>query len=151
MGDNILLPKWCIVKNPILNVAYDLKLAFAGIYELEIWKKYWTKLWQIFFGPLCTYMCVLWCLKLSGDLHFQYYLIKVMVMFCSQIGRQCRRLNAPANGKISLPCLPYYESSCHVDCTDKYYLVGPETDTCIVDEQGTMKWNNKNECRGNCF
>ena len=74
-----------------------------------------------------------------------------MIVFCSQIGRQCRRLNPPAYGKISLPCLPYYESSCYVDCIDTHYLVGPNTDTCTVDANNKMKWDNKNECRGNCF
>ena len=69
----------------------------------------------------------------------------------SQIGRQCKRLNPPAYGKISLPYLPYYESSCRVNCIDTHYLVGPDTDTCTVDEEDTMKWKNRNECRGNCF
>ena len=31
---------------------------------------------------------------------------------------------------------------------DTHYLVGPGTDTCAVDGNGTMNWENKNKCKG---
>ena len=68
---------------------------------------------------------------------------------CSKTGKQCSDLKPPLYGKISLPCAPYYESTCTVRCMDKYFLVGPSTDTCIVAEDDKMKWKNENECRGN--
>ena len=70
---------------------------------------------------------------------------------CSKIGKQCEHLKPPLYGKISLPCVPYYESTCTVRCMDKYFLVGSSTDTCIVAEDDTLKWKNENECRGKLF
>ena len=52
-------------------------------------------------------------------------------------------------GKVLSPCLPSFESTCKVECVDTHYLVGPDIDTCTVDEDDKMKWKNKNECRGN--
>ena len=34
---------------------------------------------------------------------------------------------------------------------ETHYLTGSNTDTCIVAEDDTMKWKNKNQCRGKCL
>ena len=77
------------------------------------------------------------------------------VTFCnyifSNIGRQCKNLKPPLYGKISLPCLTYFGSICTVECMDTHYLIGYKTDRCIVAENDTMEWKNKNQCRGKFF
>ena len=72
-------------------------------------------------------------------------------LFCSNIGRQCKNLKPPLYGKISLPCSTYFGSICTVECMETHYLTGSNTDTCIVAEDDTMKWKNKNQCRGKCL
>lgn len=67
------------------------------------------------------------------------------------LGRQCNKLEPPVYGKVSLPCLPYFDSICQVECVDAYYLVGSNTDTCSVSEDGAMRWRKDYECRGNFF
>ena len=51
---NLLLPKWCIAKNPILNINKDFKPGFGWTYKLKFWSKYWTNLWHIFFRLFFT-------------------------------------------------------------------------------------------------
>ena len=79
---------------------------------------------------------------------FSLFKYLVTILFVG-IGRQCDKLEPPVYGKVSLPCLPSFESTCKVECVDTHYLVGPDIDMCTVDEDNTMKWKNENECRGN--
>ena len=64
------------------------------------------------------------------------------------IGRQCLKLDPPAYGKLSLPCTPYFQSTCDLECVGTHYLVGPNTDRCIVTQNDTMIWENNNKCEG---
>ena len=85
------------------------------------------------------------CLKFWKNNDFN----KCYIFF--DIGRQCLKLDPPAYGRLSLPCTPYFQSTCELECVGAHYLVGPKTDKCIITQNDIMKWENNNTCQGKCL
>ena len=60
----------------------------------------------------------------------------------------CEVLQSPSNGFVVLPCNREFQSVCTVTCVNGYYLEGPNTQSCVVGDNGIVKWSTAPLCRG---
>ena len=128
---------WCI-----WNEYADLRS--KSLFSIQIQENTDQKKLQVNTTPVKTIpkerlFCIINCFTLS----YLKFLTSIDFKKCSiffDTGRQCLKLDPPAYGKLSLPCTPYFQSTCELECVGTHYLVGSKTDRCIVTQNDTMKW-----------
>ena len=60
----------------------------------------------------------------------------------------CEELQSPSNGFVVLPCNREFQSICNLTCKDGYYIKGPNTQRCEVNDDGIVQWSVAPACRG---